>query len=58
MNTVKEVVDNKLGGSIKTEPPNTLSYNERKEFNKLEKEISKLGIYLYILSIFNIYILS
>jgi ABC transport system ATP-binding/permease protein len=24
-------------------PPNSLSYNERKEYNKLEKEIGKLG---------------
>ena len=32
------------GGSTTASPGSKLNYNERKEFNKLEKEIEKLGV--------------
>jgi ATP-binding cassette subfamily F protein uup len=40
------VSNNKPETQAKTqsEPQRTLSYNERKEYNKLEKEIQKLGL--------------
>ena len=33
-----------VGGSTTAAPGSKLNYNERKEFNKLEKEIEKLGV--------------